>query len=101
MTAFRLPGMFAPKIHESAFGNSVASAISRQVSVQPASASGLGSMLRTPSRSAVHTGRMESAERDAVAEALREAGGNRTRAARSLGIGRNTLYHKMREFGLT
>jgi len=45
-------------------------------------------------------GLMESAERDAVAEALRTAGGNRTRAAAALGIGRNTLYRKMREFGL-
>ncbi|MDL5156127.1 sigma-54-dependent Fis family transcriptional regulator [Actinomycetospora termitidis] len=45
-------------------------------------------------------GLLESAERDAVAEALRASGGNRTVAARSLGIGRNTLYRKMREFGL-
>ncbi|MEJ2867727.1 helix-turn-helix domain-containing protein [Actinomycetospora sp. OC33-EN08] len=45
-------------------------------------------------------GLMESAERDAVAEALRTSGGNRTVAARSLGIGRNTLYRKMREFDL-
>ncbi|TCK27527.1 sigma-54-dependent Fis family transcriptional regulator [Pseudonocardia endophytica] len=53
--------------------------------------------LRTPRRT---MGRMESAERDAVVEALRESGGNRSRAARSLGIGRNTLYRKMREFGI-
>jgi transcriptional regulator of acetoin/glycerol metabolism len=45
-------------------------------------------------------GLMESAERDAVAEALRAADGNRTRAAAALGIGRNTLYRKMREFDL-
>lgn len=45
-------------------------------------------------------GMLESAERKAVADALRAAGGNRTRAARALGIGRNTLYRKMREFGL-
>ena len=44
---------------------------------------------------------MESAERDAVAEALRAADGHRTRAAATLGIGRNTLYRKMREFGLS
>jgi hypothetical protein len=44
---------------------------------------------------------MESAERDAVAEALRAAHGNRTHAAAALGIGRNTLYRKMREFGIT
>ncbi|WP_224388264.1 sigma-54-dependent Fis family transcriptional regulator [Pseudonocardia sp. ICBG1293] len=44
---------------------------------------------------------MEAAERDAVVEALRGAGGNRTRAARALGIGRNTLYRKLREFGIS
>lgn len=46
-------------------------------------------------------GRLESAERDAVAGALRAAGGNRSRAAAALGIGRNTLYRKMRGFGIT
>jgi transcriptional regulator of acetoin/glycerol metabolism len=44
---------------------------------------------------------MESAERGVVAEALRAAGGNRSRAAQALGIGRNTLYRKMREFGIS
>jgi sigma-54 dependent transcriptional regulator, acetoin dehydrogenase operon transcriptional activator AcoR len=43
-------------------------------------------------------GLLESAEREAVVEALRAAGGNRSRAAQALGIGRNTLYRKMREF---
>lgn len=46
-------------------------------------------------------GMLESAEREAVAEALRAAGGNRSHAARALGVGRNTLYRKMREFGIT
>ncbi|WP_433801590.1 sigma-54-dependent Fis family transcriptional regulator [Actinomycetospora sp. CA-084318] len=46
------------------------------------------------------TGLLQSAERDAVAEALRAADGNRAAAARALGIGRNTLYRKIREFGL-
>jgi hypothetical protein len=53
MTAFFLPGMFAPKIHDSAFGNSVMFAISLQVAVQPFSASGVGSTVRTPLRSAL------------------------------------------------
>jgi transcriptional regulator of acetoin/glycerol metabolism len=43
---------------------------------------------------------MESAERAAVASALADADGNRSRAAAALGIGRTTLYRKMREFGL-
>ncbi|MBP2364576.1 sigma-54-dependent Fis family transcriptional regulator [Pseudonocardia parietis] len=54
--------------------------------------------LRSVRRSA---GLLESAEREAVAEALRSSGGNRSRAAQALGIGRTTLYRKMREFGLT
>jgi sigma-54 dependent transcriptional regulator, acetoin dehydrogenase operon transcriptional activator AcoR len=54
--------------------------------------------LRTPRRA---LGMLESAEREAVADALRAAGGNRTRASQALGIGRNTLYRKMREFGIT
>ena len=54
--------------------------------------------LRTPRRS---LSMLESAEREAVADALRAARGNRTRASQALGIGRNTLYRKMREFGIT
>ncbi|MGW4591928.1 sigma-54-dependent Fis family transcriptional regulator [Amycolatopsis thermoflava] len=54
--------------------------------------------LRTPRRS---LSLLESAERTAVVEALHAAGGNRSRAAQALGIGRNTLYRKMREFGIT
>jgi sigma-54 dependent transcriptional regulator, acetoin dehydrogenase operon transcriptional activator AcoR len=54
--------------------------------------------LRTARRS---SGMLESAEREAVTDALRAADGNRTRAAQALGIGRNTLYRKMREFGIT
>jgi DNA-binding NtrC family response regulator len=36
-----------------------------------------------------------------IAHALREARGNRTAAARALGIGRRTLYSKMEKLGLT
>ncbi|WP_239572679.1 sigma-54-dependent Fis family transcriptional regulator [Geodermatophilus bullaregiensis] len=53
--------------------------------------------LRTSRRT---VGLLQSAEREAVAEALRAACGNRSRAAQALGIGRNTLYRKMREFGI-
>ena len=54
--------------------------------------------LRGSSRTA---GLLESAERTAIGEALRAANGNRSRAAQALGIGRNTLYRKMREFGIS
>jgi DNA-binding NtrC family response regulator len=44
--------------------------------------------------------RVEAYERDLVAEALRAAGGNRSEAARALGISRVTLHDKLRKYGL-
>ncbi|QOV40442.1 regulator [Streptomyces ferrugineus] len=41
---------------------------------------------------------MELAERAAILEALRRHGGNKARAAAALGIGRATLYRKLREY---
>ena len=45
-------------------------------------------------------GLIESAERELIVTALRQAGGNRTRAAEALGIGRTTLYRKLRAYGI-
>lgn len=42
-------------------------------------------------------GSIEKAERDAIVRALQEAHGNKARAAIILGIGRSTLYRKIRE----
>jgi DNA-binding NtrC family response regulator len=36
-----------------------------------------------------------------IARALRETGGNRSAAARALGIGRRTLYTKLEKLGMT
>ncbi len=39
-------------------------------------------------------------ERNAIVDALRRAGGNRARVSRELGIGRTTLYRKLKEYGI-
>jgi DNA-binding NtrC family response regulator len=43
---------------------------------------------------------MEDLERAAVLAALQEKGGNRRRAAETLGIGERTLYRKIKEYDL-
>ncbi|MFN8625017.1 MAG: sigma 54-interacting transcriptional regulator [Candidatus Binatia bacterium] len=44
--------------------------------------------------------RSETISRSAIEAALQKTGGNRLRAARTLGIGRATLYRKLEEFGI-
>ncbi len=44
---------------------------------------------------------LETAERDLIVSALLEAGGNRSAAAAALGMGRATLYRRLRAFGIT
>ena len=43
---------------------------------------------------------IRDANRQMIIAALEAAGGNRTKAARQLGISRRTLHRKLREFGL-
>jgi transcriptional regulator of acetoin/glycerol metabolism len=43
---------------------------------------------------------METAERDAIIKALGAASGNKSEAAELLGMGRTTLYRKLRQLGL-
>ena len=43
---------------------------------------------------------MESAERDAIIRALEATDGNKSEAAKLLGVGRTTLYRRLRQLGL-
>ena len=44
---------------------------------------------------------IERAERDAIVTVLHECGGNRVRAASSLGLARSSLYRKLRSYAIT
>ncbi|WP_420441671.1 sigma-54 interaction domain-containing protein [Candidatus Palauibacter sp.] len=43
---------------------------------------------------------MEEIEREAIIAVLRQAGGNRRKAAQALGIGERTIYRKIRKYGI-
>ena len=43
---------------------------------------------------------MADVERAAIEGALKDSGGNRRKAAASLGVGERTLYRKIKEYGL-
>ncbi|MBA3524115.1 MAG: GAF domain-containing protein [Geodermatophilaceae bacterium] len=43
---------------------------------------------------------LESMERDAIVRVLIDSGGNKTRAARALGLSRATIYRKIHEYGV-
>ena len=43
---------------------------------------------------------LQQLERRAILQALRETGGDRQRAAKLLGIGKTTIYRKLKEYGL-
>jgi len=47
-----------------------------------------------------HVTTIQDMERDLIARALDEVGGNRRKAAEKLGIGQRTLYRKIKEYGL-
>jgi transcriptional regulator with PAS, ATPase and Fis domain len=46
------------------------------------------------------TDKLRATERAAIEDSLRQAGGNRTKAAKLLGLSRRTLYNKLAEHGL-
>jgi DNA-binding NtrC family response regulator len=41
------------------------------------------------------------AEKSAIESALKSSGGNRTHAAKALGISRRTLHNKLNEYGIS
>jgi DNA-binding NtrC family response regulator len=43
---------------------------------------------------------LSGVEKNAIVDALRRTGGNRARVSRELGIGRTTLYRKLKEYGI-
>lgn len=60
----------------------------------------LGGTQRGPRAEQPESGMMRSAEKETILRALRDADGNQTRAARALGMGRNTLWRKMKKHGI-
>jgi hypothetical protein len=61
---------------------------------------GCGHAARRPGCPGRPLARLEQAEARAIMTAVREAGGNKHRAAESLGIARSTLYRKVRALGI-
>jgi DNA-binding NtrC family response regulator len=53
-----------------------------------------------PAAERYHAPHSEDREKDTILEALRQADGVRTRAADLLGMGRTTLWRKMKEYGI-
>jgi two-component system, NtrC family, response regulator HydG len=60
----------------------------------------IGELDETEARPLTFKERVEAFERGLIVEALRAAGGNRSEAARRLGIGRVTLLDKLKKLGL-
>ena len=48
----------------------------------------------------LHAAILEEMERRAIIRMLRETGGDKLQAARLLGIGKTTLYRKLKEYGI-
>ncbi len=56
--------------------------------------------IRTATRTTTKSVRIMDAEKELIATALEESGGNRQAASNRLGISRRTLYNKMKAYGL-
>ena len=106
-----VPGLEAAPGFEVAPGADVASGVAMMVGADAAGAGRSGgragfdgteamvdvdrSGFGTEASAATLPERIAALERSAIAQALREAGGNRVKAARKLGIARATLYQKL------
>ena len=78
-----------------------AMAISPGPLIRPEDLSALGSRQGTAAAAGGRAlTRLEEAERQAILRALESAGGHRMNAARQLGIGKTTIYKKLKEYGL-
>jgi transcriptional regulator PpsR len=86
------PGYFALVVRELA-------APTRAPMVEPVQSSRADDALETPLGAAVRSS-VETVERRRLADALAKSSGNRTLAAESLGISRQTLHAKLRKYGV-
>ncbi|MFP2901790.1 sigma-54-dependent transcriptional regulator [Corallococcus sp. 4LFB] len=80
-------------------GADVARELSRQPGIAPPPVA--APLLPSPSDSATLESRRKDVEKEALVDALKRAGDNRTLAARLLGVSRRTLYNKLEEHGLS
>jgi sigma-54 dependent transcriptional regulator, acetoin dehydrogenase operon transcriptional activator AcoR len=60
----------------------------------------LGAEVSASARGRQTLTRLESVERDAIVDAMRESGGNEIQAAAALGMSRSTLYRRLRMYVL-
>ncbi|RKH61256.1 sigma-54-dependent transcriptional regulator [Corallococcus aberystwythensis] len=79
-------------------GADVARELSRQPGIAPAPVA--APLPPSPSDSVTLESRRKDVEKEALVDALKRAGDNRTLAARLLGVSRRTLYNKLEEHGL-
>ena len=55
---------------------------------------------RRPKASDTNFTLLEGVERNAIVQMLKETGGNKLETAKRLGIGRQTLYNKIKAYGI-
>src|SRR5579863_6787866 len=71
-----------------------------EVSDLPANLANVASTATAAGKSPADVPSLDQLERHAILRALEETGGDRLRAAKLLGIGKTTIYRKLKEYGL-